>query len=98
MYGGYCPYACKSGMYSAQWDPNSAPASGSNGFKGTNSMHGGLICNSDGTLTKPRPDQPLCLPGSPNVYLKNTLGASVSTCQTVFPGKYFIDLIFYYTY
>ncbi|OZJ02216.1 hypothetical protein BZG36_04722 [Bifiguratus adelaidae] len=79
--GSYCPYACASGMYSAQWDPSVTKISY------PSSMNGGLYCNENGTLTKPFPERPLCLPGLDNVAVQNTLKSNVSICQTVYPGN-----------
>ncbi|KAJ2702343.1 hypothetical protein FB645_004305 [Coemansia sp. IMI 203386] len=77
----WCPYACASGYYSAQWDPSAAL------YNGKGSMNGGLYADSNGKLSKPFPDQPFCKQGMMNAFVKNTLGQSVSACQTVYPGN-----------
>ncbi|RKP26368.1 hypothetical protein SYNPS1DRAFT_3184, partial [Syncephalis pseudoplumigaleata] len=77
--GMYCPYACAPGYYSRQWNPQSTLKK--------NTMDGGLICKSDGSLTKPFPSQPYCVRGLANVSIVNKLGKSVSACQTVYPGN-----------
>ncbi|KXN71932.1 hypothetical protein CONCODRAFT_26348, partial [Conidiobolus coronatus NRRL 28638] len=81
--GSWCPYACKSGMYSAQWDPQSKCSLGPK----CGSKNGGLFCNSKGELVKPFPDRPYCEEGLTGVQISNQLAGSVSICQTVFPGN-----------
>ncbi|KAI9292985.1 hypothetical protein K502DRAFT_325543 [Neoconidiobolus thromboides FSU 785] len=80
--GGWCPYACKAGYYSAQYDESArvqGPQAGS--------MNGGLKCEQGGKLTKPFADRPYCLPGMMNVHIDNRLDGQVSLCQTTYPGN-----------
>ncbi|RKP10723.1 hypothetical protein THASP1DRAFT_4123, partial [Thamnocephalis sphaerospora] len=77
--GMYCPYACAPGYYSAQWNPDSTLTS--------NTMDGGVICEADGSLRKPFPDQPFCQQGLGNARINNLLSQSISACQTVYPGN-----------
>ncbi|PVV02660.1 hypothetical protein BB560_002883, partial [Smittium megazygosporum] len=79
--GQWCPYACAPGYYSAQWDSSAAL------YNGPGSMNGGLFCDSNGVLQKPFKDKPYCVPGMMNAQIRNTLGSSVSACQTVYPGN-----------
>ncbi|KAJ2318345.1 hypothetical protein IWW52_002614 [Coemansia sp. RSA 2704] len=81
MPNSWCPYACESGYYSAQWDPTALL------YNGAGSMNGGLYADGNGKLTKPDPSKPFCSPGMFNAAIKNTLGQSVSACQTVYPGN-----------
>ncbi|KAJ1895232.1 hypothetical protein LPJ66_004713 [Kickxella alabastrina] len=77
----WCPYACSPGYYSAQWDPTAVL------YNGDRSMNGGLYADSKGQLSKPFPERAFCEPGMMNAGIKNTLGKSVSACQTVYPGN-----------
>ncbi|KAJ1823584.1 hypothetical protein LPJ60_001442 [Coemansia sp. RSA 2675] len=79
--GGWCPYACAPGYYSAQWDPAATS------YNGHGSMNGGLYADANGRLSKPFPDRPFCAPGMFNARIVNKLGRSVSACQTVYPGN-----------
>ncbi|OMH83803.1 hypothetical protein AX774_g2685 [Zancudomyces culisetae] len=79
--GSWCPYACKPGYYSAQWDPKALL------YNGPGSMNGGLYCGLNGVLQKPFPDRPFCKPGMMNVKMVNALRGPVSACQTVYPGN-----------
>ncbi|KAI8318853.1 hypothetical protein GQ54DRAFT_61991 [Martensiomyces pterosporus] len=79
--GSWCPYACEPGYYSAQWDPSAAL------YNGPGSMNGGLFCDGNGQLTKPFNDRPYCVKGMDNARIENTLGESVSACQTIYPGN-----------
>jgi hypothetical protein len=81
--GKFCPYACRPGMYSAQWSPHSTCHTGPQ----CGSHLGGGYCNANGTLTKPFPERPWCEPGVGNVGLLNRLKQPVSACQTVYPGN-----------
>ncbi|KAJ2370299.1 hypothetical protein H4S02_005153 [Coemansia sp. RSA 2611] len=81
MPNSWCPYACAPGYYSAQWDPAALL------YNGVGSMNGGLYADASGKLTKPYPSKPFCSPGMFNAAIKNTLGQSVSACQTVYPGN-----------
>jgi hypothetical protein len=51
------------------------------------SQDGGLFCDSNGQISKPFPDQPYCVDGTGTVGAQNTLGSTVSFCQTVLPGN-----------
>ncbi|KAJ2863264.1 hypothetical protein GGI22_001998 [Coemansia erecta] len=77
----WCPYACESGYYSAQWDPTALI------YNGAGSMNGGLYADANGVLTKPYPSKAFCEPGLFNANIRNTLGQSVSACQTIYPGN-----------
>ncbi|KAJ2799561.1 hypothetical protein H4R21_003503 [Coemansia helicoidea] len=77
----WCPYACQPGYYAAQWDPAAAL------YNGPGSMNGGLYADASGKLSKPFPARPFCAPGMMNAQIRNTLGKSVSACQTVYPGN-----------
>ncbi|KAI9593898.1 hypothetical protein BDF19DRAFT_480045 [Syncephalis fuscata] len=77
--GDYCPYACAPGYFSRQWNPDSAIHH--------NTMDGGLLCQKDGLLAKPFPNEPYCVRGLDNTNIVNKLGESVSACQTVYPGN-----------
>ncbi|KAJ1989186.1 hypothetical protein GGI26_005255 [Coemansia sp. RSA 1358] len=77
----WCPYACESGYYAAQWDPSALL------YNGAGSMNGGLYADASGVLSKPFPDRAFCERGLFNAFVKNTLGKSVSACQTVYPGN-----------
>ncbi|KAJ1958324.1 hypothetical protein GGI12_004765 [Dipsacomyces acuminosporus] len=79
--GGWCPYACESGFYASQWDPDAKL------YNGKGSMNGGLRVKEDGTLVKPFPDKPFCSPGMFNAEIENKLSQQVSACQTVYPGN-----------
>ncbi|KAJ1662659.1 hypothetical protein IW140_005579 [Coemansia sp. RSA 1813] len=79
--GTWCPYACESGYYAAQYDPAALL------YNGAGSMNGGLYADANGVLTKPNSGKAFCEPGMFNAYIKNTLGQSVSACQTVYPGN-----------
>ncbi|KAJ2079146.1 hypothetical protein H4R24_003976 [Coemansia sp. RSA 988] len=81
MPNSWCPYACEPGYYSAQWDTSAKM------YNGQGSMNGGLYVDGNGKITKPNPNQPFCAPGMFNAGIKNTLGQSVSACQTVYPGN-----------
>jgi hypothetical protein len=78
--GKYCPIACRSGKVMAQWEPGSS-------YTFPSSMNGGLLCNADGTVSKPFPDKPYCVEGTGAISVSNTAGKSLSFCQTVLPGN-----------
>ncbi|KAI9290997.1 hypothetical protein K502DRAFT_272177, partial [Neoconidiobolus thromboides FSU 785] len=82
-YGKWCPYACKSGYYSSQWDPTSKCPNGPE----CGSMNGGLYCDNNGNLQLPFKDKPLCSLSLNNVNIKSELNEAVSFCQTVYPGN-----------
>ncbi|KAJ2496070.1 hypothetical protein GGH96_006071 [Coemansia sp. RSA 1972] len=77
----WCPYACAPGYYSAQWDPSALL------YNGAGSMNGGLYADANGVLSKPNKDAAFCVRGMGNARIRNTLGQSVSACQTVYPGN-----------
>ncbi|KAJ2168078.1 hypothetical protein IW139_000839 [Coemansia sp. RSA 353] len=77
----WCPYACAPGYYSAQWDPSAVL------YNGAGSMNGGLYADANGVLSKPNKDAAFCVRGMGNARIRNTLGESVSACQTVYPGN-----------
>ncbi|KAJ1852174.1 hypothetical protein LPJ76_005640 [Coemansia sp. RSA 638] len=77
----WCPYACAPGYYSAQWDPSAVL------YNGAGSMNGGLYADGNGVLSKPNKDAAFCVRGMGNARIRNTLGESVSACQTVYPGN-----------
>ncbi|OLY80446.1 putative secreted beta-glucosidase adg3 [Smittium mucronatum] len=79
--GSWCPYACKPGYYSSQWDPTALEPNG------PGSMNGGLYCDNNGILQKPFPDKAYCLQGVGNAIIRNKLSQPVSACQTVYPGN-----------
>lgn len=87
--GSWCPYACKPGMYSAQWDQSPESNICTNG-PACGSMNGGLYCSASGELEIPKPDSPLCLDGIGRITVENRLtgeGSKISLCQTVYPGN-----------
>jgi Beta-glucosidase (SUN family) len=50
--------------------------------------HGGLLCNSDGTVSKPFPDRDYCTKGPNTALAQNTRSdGNVAFCQTVLPGN-----------
>ncbi|CAH0048757.1 unnamed protein product [Clonostachys solani] len=78
--GSYCPFACKSGMVMAQWDPDST-------YTYPASMNGGLYCNKNGEIEKPFKNSPNCVDGLGSINAVNKAGKSMSWCQTVLPGN-----------
>lgn len=81
--GGWCAYACRSGMVSVQWDPSVACAVGA----GCNSFNGGIRCGAGGEIAKPFPEKPFCEQGLDNISIRSELSQSVAFCQTVYPGN-----------
>lgn len=79
--GKYCPYACPPGQVMAQWDPSATS------YTYPQSMNGGLYCNSDGSVSKPFSDKPLCVDGTGTVQVSNKANQQVAFCQTVLPGN-----------
>lgn len=79
--GSYCPYACPPGKVMAQWDPKATS------YTTSQSMHGGLYCNDDGTVSKPFEDKDYCVDGAGTVSVDNKAGKNVAFCQTVLPGN-----------
>lgn len=79
--GKYCPFACKSGMVMAQWQPGST-------YKFPESMNGGLFCNNEtGEMEKPFPEKPCCVYGTGTVSVRKEVQGSMTWCQTVLPGN-----------
>lgn len=78
--GDWCPYACKAGMVSTQWQPGST-------YSYPASMNGGLHCKADGTIEMPFPDKPYCVPGTGAVKAVNQCAKPMMWCQTVLPGN-----------
>src|SRR5579862_8758759 len=86
--GNYCPFACPSGIpltkpqftdllgqVMAQWDPAATS------YTYPVSMHGGLYCGSDGSISKPFPDKPYCVDGVGNYAAVNQAGGDLAICQ-----------------
>jgi len=75
----FCSYACPPGYQKSQW-----PASQGS----TGQSIGGLYCDSNGMLELSRPSVPqLCITGTGQVQVQNTLGSQVSICRTDYPGS-----------
>ena len=53
----------------------------------TDFQAGGLLCNSDGTTSKPFPSKPYCMTGGTNIGVVDKTGKGCSWCQTVLPGN-----------
>lgn len=79
--GKYCPYACPPGKVMAQWDPSATS------YTYPQSENGGLLCNSDGTVSKPFADKAYCVDGTGSVAVNNKASSDVAFCQTVLPGN-----------
>jgi SUN family beta-glucosidase len=74
----FCSYMCPPGYQKSQW-PSAQGSAGQS--------IGGLYCNSHGILELSRPSvSQLCVPGTGEVVVENTLGNSVSVCRTDYPG------------
>ncbi|KAI9290839.1 hypothetical protein K502DRAFT_282958, partial [Neoconidiobolus thromboides FSU 785] len=80
--GNWCPYSCKPGYYTNQWDPSIKCLD----LNHCGSTHGGVFCNQ-GKLVYPFPDEPLCKKGIDGVFLINKKERPISVCQTVYPGS-----------
>lgn len=59
----------------AQWDPAATS------YTYPLSMHGGLYCNPDGSISKPFPDKPYCVNGAGTYVAVNQAGADLAICQ-----------------
>lgn len=79
--GKYCPYACPPGKVMNQWDSTAIS------YSFPKSMNGGLYCNSDGSVSLPFKDKPLCVDGEGTVSVSNKASGNVAICQTVLPGN-----------
>lgn len=53
----------------------------------TSIQHGGLYCNSDGTVSKPIKGNPYCADGVGSVSVVNKMSGQHAVCQTVLPGN-----------
>lgn len=75
----FCSYACPPGYQKSQW-PSSQGATGQS--------IGGLYCNSEGKLelTNPTLSKTLCIKGTGEVKVKNTINKNVPICRTDYPG------------
>lgn len=82
----WCPYACRSGFYSTQYDPLARCTQG----PGCGSMNGGIYCSEKAEVVVPFPNEPLCKRGVASVKLSvasNWGEVEVQLCQTVYPGN-----------
>jgi hypothetical protein len=75
----FCSYACPAGYQKSQW-----PSSQGN----TGQSIGGLYCNSNGKLeiVNAALSSKLCIKGTGEVKVKNTLSKNVPICRTDYPG------------
>jgi hypothetical protein len=74
----FCSYACPAGYQKSQW-----PTAQGN----TGQSIGGIYCNSNGFLELSNTDHStLCIPGTGEVKVKNTLSQNVAICRTDYPG------------
>ncbi|OBT67628.1 hypothetical protein VE03_03801 [Pseudogymnoascus sp. 23342-1-I1] len=75
----FCSYACPPGYQKSQW-PSSQGATGQS--------IGGLYCNAKGKLelTNSALSKTLCIKGTGEVKVKNTIGRNVPICRTDYPG------------
>jgi SUN family beta-glucosidase len=74
----FCSYQCPEGYLKSQW-----PAAQGN----TGQSIGGLYCNSNGMLELSRPSvKQLCIKGTGQVKVQNTLNSQVAICRTDYPG------------
>lgn len=75
----FCSYACPPGYQKSQW-----PSSQGN----TGQSIGGLYCNAQGKLELSNPElsKKLCIKGTGEVKVKNTIGRNVPICRTDYPG------------
>jgi SUN family beta-glucosidase len=77
--GAMCSYACPPGYQKSQWPPTQGA---------TGQSIGGLKCSGGKLwLTNPGLSKKLCIPGTGNVQVQNTLDQVVSVCRTDYPGK-----------
>lgn len=77
--GSFCSYACPAGYQKSQW-----PSSQGN----TGQSIGGIYCNNNGKLelSNPSLSKKLCIKGTGEVKVKNTLSKNVAICRTDYPG------------
>ncbi|KFY63643.1 hypothetical protein V497_01963 [Pseudogymnoascus sp. VKM F-4516 (FW-969)] len=75
----FCSYACPPGYQKSQW-----PKSQGN----TGQSIGGLYCNAQNKLelTNPELSKKICIKGTGEVKVKNTIGRNVPICRTDYPG------------
>jgi hypothetical protein len=75
----FCSYACPAGYQKSQW-----PSSQGN----TGQSIGGIYCNSNGKLeiTNAALSSKLCIKGTGETKVKNTLSKNVAICRTDYPG------------
>ncbi|KAF4635180.1 hypothetical protein G7Y89_g2918 [Cudoniella acicularis] len=73
----FCSYACPAGYQKSQWPTDQGS---------TGQSVGGLYCNSEGYLELSRDVSQLCIAGSGNVQVQNTLSKNVAICRTDYPG------------
>lgn len=77
--GNMCSYSCPPGYQKSQW-PSTQGATGQS--------VGGLECRGGKLhLTNPSLSKHLCIKGTGNVFVKNTLSEHVAVCRTDYPGK-----------
>ena len=86
-----CSYACPPGYQKSQWPSTQ----GQNG-----ESVGGIMCGTDGKLhlTNAGLSKNLCIQGTGKVSVKNTLSTNAAICRTDYPGKYFLEFLYYYFY
>jgi SUN family beta-glucosidase len=77
--GAMCSYACPPGYQKSQWPITQGSTGQSVG--GLSCSGGKLHLTNSGLSTK------LCIPGTGNVKVQNTLSQVVSVCRTDYPGK-----------
>ncbi|OBT47618.1 hypothetical protein VE00_02931 [Pseudogymnoascus sp. WSF 3629] len=75
----FCSYACPPGYQKSQWPSSQG---------GTGQSIGGLYCNAQGKLelSNPTLSKTLCIKGTGEVKVKNTIGRNVPICRTDYPG------------
>ena len=75
----FCSYACPAGYQKSQW-----PTAQGN----TGQSIGGLYCNSNGKLELSNPDlsKKLCITGTGQVKVQNTIRRNIPICRTDYPG------------
>lgn len=77
--GNYCSYACPPGYQKSQWPTTQGS---------TGQSIGGLLCEGGKLkLTNSALSSKLCIPGTGNVQVQNTLSKNVAVCRTDYPGK-----------
>ncbi|KAI5306937.1 Secreted beta-glucosidase sun1 [Ascosphaera pollenicola] len=76
--GNMCSYSCPPGYQKSQWPTEQGS---------TGQSVGGLECRGGKLyLTNPSLSKNLCIQGTGNVYVKNSLSDSVAVCRTDYPG------------